>query len=88
LGIKQLEENPWPVITEKFPVGTTIESAEVTGINNFGVFVKIEDDLEGLIYSSEIDKEVMEKLKPGDRIKSQIIKIDSDQAKIGLTARC
>ncbi|MFH1622083.1 MAG: 30S ribosomal protein S1 [Candidatus Omnitrophota bacterium] len=88
LGIKQLEENPWPAITERFPVGTTIESAEVTGVNNFGVFVKIEDDLEGLIYSSEIDKEVMEKFKPGDRIKAQIIKIDPDQAKIGLTARC
>jgi len=88
LGIKQLQENPWPAITEKFPVGTTIESAEVTGVNNFGVFVKIEDDLEGLIYSNEIDKEVMEKLKPGDRIKSQIIKIDPDQAKIGLTTRC
>ncbi len=88
LGIKQLQENPWPEIAKKLPVGTLIESAEVTGVTNFGVFVKVDNDLEGLIFSNEVDKEVMEKLKPGDKIKAQIIKIDQDQAKIGLTARC
>ena len=88
LGIKQLQDDPWPDIIERFPVGTIVDSAEVTGVTNFGVFVRIEDDLEGLIYSSEIDKEVMERLKPGDKIKAQIIKINPDQAKIGLTARC
>ena len=88
LGLKQLQENPWPAINEKFPVGTLVESAEVTGVTSFGVFIRIEDDLEGLIFSSEIDKEVMDKLKPGDKIKAQIIKVDQEQAKIGLTARC
>jgi predicted RNA-binding protein with RPS1 domain len=52
------------------------------------VFVKIEDDLEGLIYPNEIDKEVMDKLKPSDKIKAQIIKMEPEQAKIGLSARC
>ncbi|MDD5292475.1 MAG: 30S ribosomal protein S1 [Candidatus Omnitrophica bacterium] len=88
LGIKQLQENPWPSISQRFPVGATIDSAEVVGSSNFGVFVKIDDEIEGLIYSNEIDKEAMDKLKPGDKIKAQIIKIDEAQGKIGLTARC
>lgn len=88
LGIKQLQENPWPDIMKRFPVGTVIDSAEVTGGSSFGLFVRIEGDLEGLIYSSEIDKETMERLKPGDKIKAQIIKIDAEQAKVGLSARC
>ncbi len=88
LGLKQLQENPWPDINEKFPVGTIIDSAEVTGVTSFGVFVRIEDDLEGLIFSSEIDREVMERMKAGDKIKCQITKIDQDQTKIGLSTRC
>lgn len=88
LGTKQLQENPWLDISKRFPVGTIIDSAEVISLTNFGVFVKIEEELEGLIYSDEIDKEVKEKLKPGDKIKIQVIKIDVDQAKIGLTTRC
>jgi small subunit ribosomal protein S1 len=88
LGIKQLQENPWPSINERFPVGTMIDSAEVSNVSNFGVFVKIDPELEGLIYSSEIDKEIMEKLKPGDKLKAQITKVDQEQGKIGLTARC
>ncbi|NQU18580.1 30S ribosomal protein S1 [bacterium] len=88
LGVKQLQENPWPDIIKRLPVGTVIDSAEVTSVSNFGIFVRIEDNLEGLIYSSEIDKEAMNRLKPGDKIKAQIIKIEQDQAKIGLSTRC
>jgi len=88
LGTKQLQENPWPSINQRFPVGTTIDSAEVSSVSNFGVFIKIDPELEGLIYSNEIDKEMMERLKPGDKLKAQIIKIDKEQGKIGLTARC
>ena len=54
---------------------------------SFGVFVRIEGDLEGLIYTGEIEKEVMDKLKPGDKIKAKIIKVDIEQAKIGLSAK-
>ena len=88
LGIKQLQDNPWPEIQKRFPVGTIIDSAEVTGVSSLGIFVKLDDDLEGLIYSSEIDKEVMDRLKTGDKIKAQVIKIEPEQAKIGLSARC
>ena len=61
--------------------------AQVSSLTEFGVFAKIDDELEGLIYSSEIDKETVANLKPGDKIKVKVIKVDVEQAKIGLTAR-
>ncbi len=86
LGLKQLTDNPWPKIAEKYPLDMIIE-AEVVSLTDFGVFVKMEEGLEGLIYSSEIDKDAISKLKPGDKLQVKIIKVDVEQAKIGLTAR-
>jgi small subunit ribosomal protein S1 len=86
LGLKQLQPNPWPEIANKYPVNTVLE-AEVVNINDFGVFVRLEEDLEGLVYSSEIDKEKIAQLKPGDKIQVKVIKVDVEQAKIGLTAK-
>jgi small subunit ribosomal protein S1 len=86
LGLKQLQPNPWTDIAAKYPLDTVLE-AEVVNITDFGVFVKIEEDLEGLVYSSEIDKETVSQLKPGDKFKVKIIKVDVEQAKIGLSAR-
>lgn len=86
LGLKQMAPNPWPEIAQKFPVDTMLE-AEVVSITDFGVFVKIEQDLEGLIFSSEIDKEVLANLKIGDKLKVKVIKVDVEQAKIGLSAK-
>jgi small subunit ribosomal protein S1 len=86
LGLKQLQANPWPEIAVKFPVDTVLDS-EVVNITDFGAFVRISDELEGLVFSSEIDKEAMAKLKPGDKLKVKVIKVDVDQAKIGLSAR-
>jgi small subunit ribosomal protein S1 len=86
LGLKQLKTDPWPQIQEKYPIGKTL-SGEVVKITNFGVFVKLDDDLEGLVFSGEIEKEVMEKLKPKDKLNVKIIKIDTGSAKIGLSAK-
>lgn len=86
LGLKQLEANPWSDIASKYPLNTILD-AEVIQLSPYGVFVKLENDLEGLIYSSEIDKEVSDKLKPNDKIKVKVIKVDVEQAKIGLSAR-
>lgn len=85
LGLKQLQPNPWPGIATKYPLDTVLD-AEVANITDFGVFVKIDDDLEGLIFSNEIDKDVVASLKAGDKIKVKVIKVDVEQAKIGLTA--
>lgn len=86
LGIKQLQPNPWPEIASKYPLETVLE-AEVISITDFGVFVKIEQDLEGLIYASEIDKERISQLKPEDKIRVKVIKVDVEQGKIGLSAK-
>jgi len=86
LGFKQLTQDPWPQILERYPLGKVVE-AEVVKVTSFGVFVKLEEDLEGLVFSGEIEKERMQPLKPKDRLKVKIIKIDSDSAKIGLSAR-
>ena len=86
LGLKQLQTNPWPEIAAKYPLETVLDT-EVVSITDFGVFVKIDDDLEGLIYANEIDKDEVSKLKPADKIKAKVIKVDVEQAKIGLTAK-
>ena len=86
LGLKQLLANPWPQIAEKYPLDTVLD-AEVVSITDFGVFVKLEDELEGLIFASEIDKDVVSNLKPQDKIQVKVIKVDVEQAKIGLTAK-
>ncbi|PIP20958.1 MAG: 30S ribosomal protein S1 [Candidatus Omnitrophica bacterium CG23_combo_of_CG06-09_8_20_14_all_40_11] len=86
LGLKQLEPNPWPEIAAKYPLDTVIET-EVVNVNDFGVFVKIDEDLEGLVYASEIDKDNLTQLKSGDKLKVKVIKVDIEQAKIGLSAK-
>lgn len=86
LGLKQLKDNPWDQIATDFPVGAIVD-AEVVLNSNFGVFVKIKDDIEALVYSSEIDKEQAAALKPGDKIQVKIIKVDVEQMKIGVSTR-
>ncbi|MEW5758369.1 MAG: 30S ribosomal protein S1 [Candidatus Omnitrophota bacterium] len=86
LGLKQLLANPWPQISEAYPVGKIIE-VTVVSITEFGVFAKLEEDIEGLIYSNEIDKEALQNLKVGDKLEAKIIKVDIEEAKIGLSAK-
>jgi len=86
LGLKQLQPNPWPQIAAKFPLDTVLET-EIVSITDFGIFVKLEEDLEGLIFSNEIDKEAAASLKVGDKIKVKVMKVDIEQGKIGLTAK-
>lgn len=86
LGLKQLTENPWPSIAEKYPVDTVMDAVVVLN-SNFGVFVKLDNDVEALVYSSEIEKEKAEALKPGDVLRIKIIKVDVEQMKIGVSAK-
>jgi small subunit ribosomal protein S1 len=86
LGLKQLQPNPWPEIASKYPLESALE-VEVVNITDFGVFVKLEEDLMGLVYASEIDKDMVSKLKVGDKIKVKVIKLDVEQGKIGLACR-
>jgi small subunit ribosomal protein S1 len=86
LGLKQLLPNPWADIAQKYPVETVVEATVITN-SNFGVFVKLDDEVEALVYSSEIDKEEAAKLKTGDSLRVKVIKVDVEQMKIGVSAR-
>ncbi|MDD5044257.1 MAG: S1 RNA-binding domain-containing protein [Candidatus Omnitrophica bacterium] len=86
LGLKQLTANPWPEIAQKYPLETVLD-AEVVSITDFGVFVKLEEELEGLVFSGEIEKDQLAQLKPQDKLKVKVIKVDVEQAKIGLSAK-
>ncbi len=86
LGLKQLKDNPWPEIAQRYPIGAELE-AEVVLNSNFGVFVKLDEEVEALVYSSEIDKETAATLKAGDKLKVKIIKVDVEQMKIGVSAK-
>jgi len=83
LGYKQVLENPWSKIAQDYPIGT-VREGEVTSKNNFGVFVRFDNDYEGLLYMNEIPKEEFEKINIGDKINVKIIKVDVEQMRIGL----
>jgi len=90
LGIKQLSEDPWSAIPGKFPVGRDT-NGRIVKITEFGAFVELEKDVEGLIHLSEFSKERIEKpgdiVAIGDTVNVRIIKIDTDERKIGLSMR-
>ncbi|MEW6410243.1 MAG: 30S ribosomal protein S1 [Nitrospirota bacterium] len=91
LGLKQLTPDPWEdEIPEKFKVGDAV-TGKVVKITDFGIFVEFEEGVEGLIYSSEIDKEPSQKIEDianlGDKITARIIKVDTSERKIGLSLR-
>lgn len=90
LGIKQLEANPWEDISKRYPIGTEIEG-EVTNVTDFGAFVRLEDGIEGLVYSSELAQERVEKpsdvVTAGQTVKALITKVDPGEQKISLSMR-
>ncbi len=90
LGIKQLEKNPWENVEERYAVGKEV-SGTVTSIADFGVFVKLEEGIEGLVYLSELSRERVEDpksvVKVGDEIQAVVIKLDATEQKIGLSIK-
>lgn len=87
LGLKQLTENPWKNIREKYPVGSK-HKATVRNITNFGVFAELEDGVEGLIHISDLSwnkiKHPSELVTPGDVIDVQILDFDEANHKLSL----
>jgi small subunit ribosomal protein S1 len=90
LGIKQLEANPWDDIQKKYPLGSEV-SGEITSVTDFGAFVRLEEGIEGLIYSSELASERVEKpsdvVKTGDRVTALVTKVDPVDQKISLSVK-
>lgn len=90
LGVKQLTPDPWDDIAAKFAPDSQM-SGKVTKVANFGLFVEIDRDLEGLAHISEIllaeGEKLEEKYKVGDEVKVKVIKVDSIQRKIALSLK-
>ncbi len=90
LGIKQLDADPWAEVDKKFTIGSMHE-VKVTKLADFGVFVELADDIEGLVHISELSTKRVnspdEVCKVGDTIKAEVISIDQDARKVGLSAR-
>ncbi|MFM7517184.1 MAG: 30S ribosomal protein S1 [Pirellula sp.] len=91
LGMKQLDDDPWNTsIPEKYKPGQLVRG-KVTKITNFGVFVGLEDNLEGLLHISELSDNKVENpeelVKVGDEIEVKVLRVDSDERKIGLSRR-
>ena len=91
LGLKQLEEDPWESkIPSKYVPGEVVKG-KVTKITNFGVFVELEADLEGLLHVSELADHKVENpeevVKVGDEIEVKILRVDADERKIGLSLK-
>src|SRR5256714_968689 len=91
LGLKQMQEDPWTtVIPANYRPGMVVKG-HVTKIANFGVFVELEPGLEGLLHISEISDQKVEKpedsLKVGQEVQVKILRVDSDERKIGLSLK-
>jgi small subunit ribosomal protein S1 len=88
LGLKQVESNPWNELAEKYPVGTKIKG-KVRNLTEFGAFVEVEEDIDGLIHISDMSwskriKHPSEVLKKGDVVEAMVLSIDADNQRLSL----
>ncbi|HMO92917.1 MAG TPA: S1 RNA-binding domain-containing protein, partial [Pirellulaceae bacterium] len=91
LGMKQMNEDPWATtIPAKYQPGSVVVG-RVTKVTNFGVFVGLEDGLEGLLHVSELADHKVDNpdsvVKVGDEIEVKILRVDTEERKIGLSRR-
>jgi small subunit ribosomal protein S1 len=91
LGLKQMDDDPWATdIPDRYQPGQLV-SGTITKITNFGVFVGLEDGLEGLLHISELADHKVENpedlVKVGEQIEVKILRVDSDERKIGLSRK-
>ena len=90
LGIKQLSENPWESIEKTLSIGSTVKGI-VTKVTAFGIFVQLENGIEGLIHVTELSDKPFGKVEDivsvGDAITAKVVKIDSEHKKISLSMK-
>jgi small subunit ribosomal protein S1 len=90
LGIKQLEPDPWMAALSNYPGGAIVEGT-ITNVTDFGIFVQLEEGIEGLVHVSEISKEKITTpvgmYNIGDTLKVKVINVSSKDRKIGLSIK-
>src|SRR5437667_8792399 len=90
LGIKQLSEDPWKNIDQKYKIGDLVKG-KVTKLASFGAFVQLEDDIDGLVHISQLSEDhvakVKDVLKVGQEVETRVIKVDKVERRIGLSIK-
>jgi small subunit ribosomal protein S1 len=88
LGMKQIEANPWTLLEDKYPIGSVIRG-EVRNVTDFGIFVGVEEGIDGLVHVSDISwteriKHPGEKFKKGDVVEAVVLNIDVENERFSL----
>ncbi len=88
LGLKQCLQNPWEAFAENFPAGTPVEG-EVKNITEFGLFIGLEGDIDGMVHLSDLDwsrsgEEAIQEFKKGDMVKAVVLDVDVEKERISL----
>ena len=90
LGVKQLTPDPWDSVAQRYPMNTRIKG-KVSSVADFGVFVEIEEGIEGLIHISQLSNERVDKpsslFKVGDEVDAIVVQVDSKERRIGLSVK-
>jgi small subunit ribosomal protein S1 len=90
LGVKQLNPDPWEEIPSRYPVGSSVVGT-VTNVTDFGLFVEIEEGIEGLVHVSEISKEKIKTpvglFQEGQEVTAKVVNIGKEERKIGLSLK-
>jgi len=90
LGVKQVVADPWSTLTQRHPVGSRIHG-KVTSVTDFGIFVEVEEGIEGLVHISQLSTERVEKpsslFQVGKEVEAEVIHIDPREHKMGLSIK-
>jgi small subunit ribosomal protein S1 len=90
LGVKQLTEDPWATITSRYPVGSRARG-KVTTVTDFGVFLEIEEGIEGLIHVSQLSHERIDRpqdhFQPGQEVEAEVSQLEPKERKLGLSVK-
>ncbi|GAB1410667.1 30S ribosomal protein S1 [Desulfovibrionales bacterium] len=90
LGIKQLTDDPWLDVPNRYPVGAQL-TGTITNITDFGLFVEVEEGIEGLVHVSEMSKKKIktpkEAFSEGDTIEAKVIHVSADERRLGLSLK-
>src|ERR1700694_4206534 len=89
-GVKQLTPDPWSSVSQRYPLNTRVRG-KVSSVADFGVFVELEEGIEGLIHISQLSNERVDKpsslYKVGDEVETIVVQVDSKERRIGLSIK-
>jgi small subunit ribosomal protein S1 len=88
LGLKQTMQNPWESFTERHPLGSEVEG-EIKNITEFGLFVGLDSDIDGMVHLSDLDweqsgEEAVKRYSKGDTVRAQVLDVDAEKERISL----